>query len=924
MKYLKYRQEFLHKEIKLESININGQIKTSEMINEAFENDITWGGSLLGRLINSTIRKGKIYFQTMRIGNVINQVKQELDTLVGIAACDEEQRNQVASLQVRFLLTEIYKIVISKDSLTSKLTALVGDKSENSGLIIQTIKEIEKLTNDQLENKDELIEKLKKFRAALLEIDFEPEEPEKDDEEDPNKEGGEGEKDPNTIFFLQTYNLLKSIVSINEVIVNKRVTVSKVEVGKEYIDKNNKVCKVVSIDFEDDAKTKKLKDGLALVIYRDEATKTYKDTEKVKVTKAGLTSYTKGDTAKPKPTPGKPQPNPVTKPGVNPEGGKEKEKEGVKKTTESFFYENESLPLFEEATEIKDNEVHARAAWTKVSNVWIKSGIGKLVPKIEELIKKVKSGDKQAKSDVRLIGKLVIQNKATVGSKPLSFEELIKEAQDTAINNDIPKAISVVSRYLLGFEEDLGLLNSIGDASKQIKLFIDSYKKINEVFPKLKKEEPKKESFNLYNYSKFVLNEEVDDLEMEEESEDDPEGDKPEGEGEEDKVRKEWSKEFKEGEEKEWVVNEEGAKKLQKQLDEKGQKGIEIDADSYKDNIIRIVNLFGKAYGMYAVPVIPSGRPGGRISQKTFREYTYLGSGTAGEWDKESGPKTGPWAANLPFNKWQEGIMGILEDTKYRKVLANTKFKNRGPNQDEGSGLTLFNFINDMLGSGDKGSDFRVNRHAILKKYFEGVIDEKQTETPEAKPGKIPNSELGDKNQLSFVDNQIGIKFPYNIKKLSEKGQFFKIEYKDSEGNKDYLIGIFFERIKTTHLILKFNQSKSGKIQTIISKYLKGSKIPTDLQLKEDQKLYVGLIEFSSIEKIKQNEEITIKRALVDGNESLGDVEDFKIKVSKIQLLAQVNDKKVWEIFKLEGEPKEKPAKDITKIERIKTKFGIR
>ena len=264
MKYLKNRQEFLYKEVQIESINVSEQIKSSEMINEAFENDITWGGSLLGRLINSTIRKGKIYFQTMRIGSVVNQVRSELDNLVGIAAADEEQLKQVYSLQVRFLLTEIYKVVISKDSLDKKLTALVGDKSEKSGLIAQTITELEKLTNEQLENREQLIEKLKRFREALLTIDFTPEDSGGDEnEEGEGSEGegsegeGRGDNDPNKVFYLQTFNLLKSIIDINRVVVEKRVVVNKIEVGKEYLDKNNKVCKVVSIDFEDEAKTKR-------------------------------------------------------------------------------------------------------------------------------------------------------------------------------------------------------------------------------------------------------------------------------------------------------------------------------------------------------------------------------------------------------------------------------------------------------------------------------------------------------------------------------------------------------------------------------------------------------------------------------------------------------------------------------------------
>ena len=937
MKYLKNRQEFLYKEIQIESINVSEQIKSSEMINEAFENDITWGGSLLGRLINSTIRKGKIYVQTARIGSVVKDIESELNTLVGKVYTDEKEKEQITTLQVRLLLTEIYKVVISEDTLDDKLTALIGDKSENSGLISLTIKEIEKLTNEQLEGKDELIEKLKRFRETLLAIDFNPKESTDDEDDNTSEEEGEsssesGDKDPNRIFYLQTFNLLKSIIDINRVIVEKRVVVNKIEVGKEYLDKNNKVCKVVSVDFEDEAKTKKLPEGTVSVIYRDEQ-KIFSNPARFKAKKLELRPYTKSDTVKAKtPKQTKPNQNPPS-PGAT-SGSKEKvptpnvnsgDSMASKSKLESFYYENESLPIYEEATEIKDNEVHARAAWNKISSAWTKCGIIKLVPIIEELVNIARKGYEQTKKDIKLIAKQLMANKATVGSKPLTFEELIKEAQDTQINNDIPKAIAVVSKYILALNEDLGLLASIGDANKPIRSFIESYKKIEEVFPKLKKEEPKKEektkesedkkeSFKVYDYSKFRIFE-ADDIEMEEEDE----------EGEEtneisDKVVEEWNKEFEKGEEKKWSVNEQEAKKLQNNIDEKAEKEVRVDANSFKDNIIRIVNLFGKAYKMYAVPVIPSGRPNGRISQKTFREYTYIGKATSDPaWSQDAAPSGGPWAANLPYEKFQNGIMKILEDTKYRKVLANVKFKNRGPNQEEGSGLTLFNFINDMLGEGGEGSEFRVLRHKLMKKYFEGVVDEEELEPIKLEPGKISKGERGEKDQLSFQSSQLSIGSSILTKSIKE-GEIFKIKYKDKDNQQMYIMGIVIENNPPKKkLLIKFNISGSGKKGLLLPTYLKNKKVDPKIEVDNSSKLYAGSIDLNKYSILKKNETVTIVRNEIKSNNNFSEDEEFNITFNQFEFLAKVDENGKWTKYKLD-EPDDKLAKDI-QDERVKKHF---
>ena len=122
MKYLKYREDFLHKEVKLDESKIKKQIKDSVMISEALENDITWGGSLLGRMINSIIRKGKVMVNSTRIESLAKDLKSKLDELVGdaLTGSDDNIKKKVELIKVRFLITAIYEVVESNKTVAEK------------------------------------------------------------------------------------------------------------------------------------------------------------------------------------------------------------------------------------------------------------------------------------------------------------------------------------------------------------------------------------------------------------------------------------------------------------------------------------------------------------------------------------------------------------------------------------------------------------------------------------------------------------------------------------------------------------------------------------------------------------------------------------------------------------------------------------
>ena len=248
MRYLQGRNQFLNTKIQLKSSNFNQDFKNSKLIKEAsagmggWENDITWGGSLIGRLINSTIRRTAIYAKTTKIPFLLRQLENELLSLVAEVSLSEEDQKKLIVTQFKFLIMKVYNIVVSGDSVDKKLTQLIGDgTNDDQGTLNETIKLVEKIEPEILEDKEELLTKLKGFRDALKEKDFEPEEFTGDDEEEEG-EGGEGQgqggkgegqaqgKDsdssksgsPEFDFYTNTSNLFKALIDLNNVIQNKR------------------------------------------------------------------------------------------------------------------------------------------------------------------------------------------------------------------------------------------------------------------------------------------------------------------------------------------------------------------------------------------------------------------------------------------------------------------------------------------------------------------------------------------------------------------------------------------------------------------------------------------------------------------------------------------------------------------------------
>jgi hypothetical protein len=455
----------------------------------------------------------------------------------------------------------------------------------------------------------------------------------------------------------------------------------------------------------------------------------------------------------------------------------------------------------------------------------------------------------------------------------------------------------------------MGLLSAIGDAGKTLKSFITAFDEMDKIYPKIshetmmaksktlnvratgvprnvgpKKVEPPKakNDSKLFNYSKFLRMNEADV-----DTDDD------------DEIKEEWIKEFKEGEESEWKIDEKEAKNLQKKTDELENKPIEVNADDYYDHIIRIIRIFGKAYDLYATDVIPSGRPAGKISQKTFREYEYIGdsssSSSTPSWSEEKGPESGPWAAKLPYNKWQDGVMQILENSKYRKILANIKFTSTAESSTDtkatkGSGKTLFTFMNELLNGMGR---FSKVRSKVMSEYFNSEDNKNKADDEVYGQGnKNPKVLDGDPGVAQFTSNTRGFFKKEDFSSSGDyKNSFLKISATVEGNQRQFIIFVITNVDSQTpnYTAIKFHlQPEETTVnQSIISSFLKpklSEKLKLDdknIKFKESETVFFCIVNDTG-KIFDKGQKTKIKYS---ENPAKNDPKEIEIKVNKIEEL---------------------------------------
>lgn len=223
--------------------------------------------------------------------------------------------------------------------------------------------------------------------------------------------------------------------------------------------------------------------------------------------------------------------------------------------------------------------------------------------------------------------------------------------------------------------------------------------------------------------------------------------------------------------------------------DEKEFKKLEAELSSGKftltrkkasDAIIRLLNLFTTAYELFAVEYIPSGRPGGRVSMKTFKQYQYLGSGKSPERQASSTgldaggsiaviPSYGPWAQRKVYQKFQDAMRELLEDQELRKIFANINFSYPGsedkfnePNEsvkykilneavetnERRMGPAIFELLEDLITPAKCGDGLTLITN-VKRKYF-GLETLKNPDKPSNSADNYENDDTKNVNTLNW------------------------------------------------------------------------------------------------------------------------------------------------------------------------------
>ena len=623
-------------------------------------------------------------------------------------------------------------------------------------------------------------------------------------------------------------------------------------------------------------------------------------------------------------------------------------------------------------------ESDATNVWRKIMKAYKEIKMPELVGALKNLIEKSQKGSKVEKGDFMIIGKEIIQNEATLG-KPVPFEKLIKEDKKEKLYIpllEIAKKISLFSRVVVDLKEDLGILGFFGLARQPLKDFIEAYGEMKKVYGKVKniKSEPiesekkkegedsdkdsKKENrLTIFNYEKFRLYEELQDEEEDEEGLEDIEEDEESQEEEEkvDKVKNAWNQSFEKGDVDKYIVEDGEVEAHNRKVDAELSKEFNIDINKgpHKDLIMKIINAFGKAYRLYATDFIPSGRPGGRVSLKTFREYEYIGnsdSGRGGYWSESATPGRGPWAVSLIFNAWDDGVTEILEEPKFKSILQNAKFvypggRREGSGGDDAkedrfssrstgestrreikAGRSLFDFINQMI---NPEGGFKKARRKIMKEWFGGVDvipADKDIEDEAEKIPKLPisNDDKGNPGDVSFIGASAqNIRPKWTGGKVESfyttyENCFFKIKAYDYDKKEDvYLKGyVWADDRNDKKIYFKLNKTKGERKDRIISTYLGGE---DDKSYKDNEKpeydttLTTYVLSIPYAESVTLNRNMKAKQAEITGNNQVGNSKDVEYKVIDINILVKNKDGKTF--IKLEyPRPSKLLNRDIEKL----------
>jgi len=798
MKYLNNRESFLNSNSKLK--------KDFKLIKEntagagPFANEINWGDSLLGRLVNHFTRKAGIGVDMMKISNVTSKLEQEfkniIDTSMVLAVSDEDKVN-ISRLKISSLIGQLRDVVYDKKSVKTIKSVCDSTISE-----VESIEESD-LGTDLNKSKLELLEKLKEFRKFLDQFkdDEGGEDKEGEDKEGEDKEGedksGEGSDSldfNSTKVYMSMINNLKSLSLMLKYYKNVKPTDVKLRDEEEafkqknfFITKGGETVKSIQMDKQIN------KIGLQLE-------EIWKNNSKILQPYLDLSTQKK-----------------VDKNTLQLKAGL---KINLSKVNESYIYENKfGTGGGSDRSNIKSGEDHLSQAFSKIKKdleILIsdkEKGIGISSDFLDQIVSNSK--DEENRKIIRSLYRevkryLVGDKKATIQEKDALYKESIDIIKDKNKKVIVAEKIARLSKRAIQFDGK-NLYGGMGEFGQALKQFVDTLKPIlnsteKESENKTEEKKPTSEKV-LTNYSKFVKLIREADGDEKDSKDDDSNPDKIKTQTTSDKIIEYFDKNMNFDA---WVIEKTEAEKIEKNI-EKYSKGENKEIVlSGIDPILNIVKLFNRAYKIHTVPVIPGGRSGGVMSgiggRKTFSEYDAFGY-TSGE---PNAITQGPYRNKKVFNIWEDAVLDIMSKREYQPIF-NKKTKIQvGNDLKPNVGVALRQFMTDMLDGeklykGERGEGGSTQKK-FLAKYFGDIVDAKWEELPDSKisyitggepdvdvnseqAGKIPSPKYGffDEKKTN-IDNTEGIVFSILGKDNTDENKKYYGFVRKEEGGFLYLV----------------------------------------------------------------------------------------------------------------------------------------
>jgi hypothetical protein len=818
MKYLKYK-EFTIKNLNLSESEIHNQILSSEMISEAFENDVSWGDSLLGRLINSTIRKAKIGYNQTKIKNLLEAFKRELDNLISSSLATDTKK-EFHRLLLKSYMSTLNDICTDNVPDDKKLDELLGghqdlwnDKEQDggkwrniitSGYLLNFHDYVQNnLEKDELEkagiSKDAFLQSLSVFIDNLRKLTV---------------ESSTSNVNPQSHHrFASSFNkIADSLANISE---NISYDLLKFSEFFEAVNPKNAATQSNTIQ---ENPTEKKEGNL-------------KEEEKTNTTQVSSTKTSE----------------PTKKPTIE-----------VGKQYSYMTATGRNKGSIDNVTVVSIKEIG-------LGKVQVKGSKGTTFTAPVDSLKSLVNRQN--------ITKLKELAKKCAGKEYKTSEEIFKDEIANQLINTIKSLTDEDKKYIKSKNPNLKI--NIGDEENKkivdINAALDDFIEISDEKPTNKSEEKsvtnqnveKKESQNyLYNFSDYKVFEVTNP----------PGTQSGDNKSEESKVE-EYFNSFVQNDADKYKITQMEVDKLNDLITGKGTQNLLLNISKNPDPIIAICRVFKRANDLYFTPIIPSGRKDNKVSNKTFREYIFLGSG-----QNPASNGIGPWAVKVIFDKWRDGVMQILEDQKYRKILANIKFVVPGSedtfnkkteesivnfsnfkkifeaettsNEKKSHGQILFDFINAMLDK-DTAADFDTQRRTLLRKYFGNFgINQNVVETPiNTTPIKPKNPSKDDIDAKSFSWQE------FRGSKLDREESFYAIPIKKEKINKKDGTGtipghsiIFLHLIKQTTVnnktcyFCKFTFDKQLEVEGFVASKYDGYTINNNWSVSRISKVFYGII----------------------------------------------------------------------------------